>query len=211
VAGGTGTFTPDDYVADLEALRQHLGKQQLHLFGHSFGGMVALRYVDRYPDRVASLILADTGVADPASMSAGGEALGHRIAELQREGVIADPIPPDCHDKILAVLPAYFANPRFPLPAPLLRRACDASGRSSVLMAFIGAPYTSGVAAATFPALVLVGASDPLRPASDAAAAALVHARVTRVELPDCGHLGWFECREPFVAAVQRFLGVIKG
>jgi proline iminopeptidase len=207
VATGTGAFAPDDYVADLEALRRRLGKERLHLLGHSFGGMIALRYLDRHPDRVASLTLVDPGVADPDAMRKGGEAIGRRIAELQREGIVPDPIPPSsCRDRILAAMPAYFANPRLPLPAPLLRRTCDGSGRSSVLDAFMREPYTPAVGEATLPALVIFGASDPLRPASVAAAAALAHARLTQVELPDCGHLGWLECPRPFLDAVRRFL-----
>ncbi|HEY6459073.1 MAG TPA: alpha/beta hydrolase, partial [Polyangiaceae bacterium] len=139
-----------------------------------------------------------------------GEAIGRRIAELQREGIVPDPVPTtDCRARALAVMPAYFANPRLPLPDVLLRRTCDRSGRSSVLFAFIDARYTSGVGAATLPVLVLSGASDPLKPASHAAAAALVHARVTEVELPACGHMGWLECPQPFLRAVRGFLGAL--
>ena len=159
---------------------------------------------------VSSLTLADTGVADATAMRKGGEALGRRIADLQREGLIPDPIPTtNCRDRFLAVTPAYFANPRFTPPSVMVRRTCDNSGRSSVLDAFINAPYTSGVRSATVPALVLVGASDPLGPASHSAAAMLAHARVTLVELASCGHLGWLECPQPFLDAVRGFLGRI--
>jgi proline iminopeptidase len=206
-APGTAAFTPDEYVADLETLRRRLGKERLHLLGHSFGGMVALLYLDRHPDRVASLILVDPGVANLDAMQQGGEAIGRHIAELQRQGLVPDPIPKaSCRERTLAVMPAYFADPRFPLPAALQRRSCDASGRSAVLQAFMNATYTSGVGEATLPALLLFGAADPLRPASHAAAAALAHARLTQVELPACGHLGWFECPQPFYGAVHRFL-----
>ena len=206
-AAGSAAFTPDDYVADLETLRQHLGVARVHLLGHSFGGMIALRYLDRFPDAVASLTLVDTGVADPDAMRAGGEALGRRVAELQRQGIIADPIPTSsCRDRFLAVAPAYFADPRFAAPPAMLRRTCDDSGRSAVLEAFIDAPYTAGVPSATLPVLVVIGASDPLAPASRAAAAALSHADVSVVELAKCGHLGWLECPQPFLAAVRPFL-----
>jgi pimeloyl-ACP methyl ester carboxylesterase len=75
-----------------------------------------------------------------------------------------------------------------------------------VLFAFIDTPYSARVDEATIPALVVFGGADPLRPASEAAAAALAHASLTKVELPACGHLGWLECPKPFVGAVRRFL-----
>ena len=204
---GSDAFTPDEYVADLETLRQHFGVARVHLLGHSFGGMIALRYLDRFPNSVASLTLVDTGVADSEAMRAGGEALGRRVTELQRQGIIPDPIPTSsCRDRFLAVAPAYFADPRFVAPPAMVRRTCDDSGRSAVLDAFIAAPYTVGVASATLPVLVVMGASDPLAPASRAAAAALARAEVTVVELAKCGHLGWLECPQPFLAAVRPFL-----
>jgi proline iminopeptidase len=206
-ASGSAAFTPDEYVADLETLRRRLGVARVHLLGHSFGGMIALRYLDRFPDAVASLTLVDTGVADADAMQAGGEALGRRIAELQHQGIIPDPIPSSsCRDRFLAVAPAYSADPRFVAPPAMLKRTCDDSGRSQVLEAFIDAKYTGGVASATLPVLVVIGAKDPLAPASRAAATALGHADVSVVELASCGHLGWLECPQPFLAAVRPFL-----
>jgi proline iminopeptidase len=49
-----------DYVADLEALRQHLGLERPVLMGWSHGGMVAQQYAFTYPDALSKLILFDT-------------------------------------------------------------------------------------------------------------------------------------------------------
>ena len=54
------SFTIDDYVADVEELRLHLGLDQIDLLGHSHGGVVAQGYAARYPDRVNKLVLAST-------------------------------------------------------------------------------------------------------------------------------------------------------
>src|SRR5437879_4873637 len=53
-------YATDDYVADLEELRAHLGLEQMHLLGHSHGGVVAQAYAAAYPDRVERLVLAST-------------------------------------------------------------------------------------------------------------------------------------------------------
>src|SRR5712691_12980798 len=50
----------DDYVADVEELRQHLGLERLLLLGHSHGGVVAQGYAARFPGRVRALVLSST-------------------------------------------------------------------------------------------------------------------------------------------------------
>jgi pimeloyl-ACP methyl ester carboxylesterase len=47
----------DRQVADVEALRAHLGLERLDLLAHSAGAALALLYAARHPDRVASLTL----------------------------------------------------------------------------------------------------------------------------------------------------------
>jgi len=48
-------------VADLEAIRQELGADQLILAGHSWGGALAAHYTVDYPNRVSALILSAPG------------------------------------------------------------------------------------------------------------------------------------------------------
>lgn len=50
----------DDYVSDLEDLRNHLGLERMLLLGHSHGGVVAMAYASAFPDRVRRLVLAST-------------------------------------------------------------------------------------------------------------------------------------------------------
>ena len=44
-------------VADLEALRQHMGIETWHVFGGSWGSTLALIYAQHHPSRVRSLVL----------------------------------------------------------------------------------------------------------------------------------------------------------
>jgi proline iminopeptidase len=58
--GPRETYTLDNNVEDLEALRQYLGLRRIGLLGVSYGGMVALSYATRYPDNVSHLIAVVT-------------------------------------------------------------------------------------------------------------------------------------------------------
>ncbi|MCB9958977.1 MAG: prolyl aminopeptidase [Rhodospirillaceae bacterium] len=49
--------TTDHLVADVEALREHLGIERWHVFGGSWGSTLALAYAEAHPDRCASIIL----------------------------------------------------------------------------------------------------------------------------------------------------------
>jgi proline iminopeptidase len=58
--GPKETYTLDNNVDDLEALRQYLGLDKVVVIGVSYGGMVALTYAARYPDSVSHLVAVVT-------------------------------------------------------------------------------------------------------------------------------------------------------
>jgi len=63
--GSHGSDAADDYsvqsyVADLEALRGHLGAEHLDLLGFSHGGIVAMAYAAAYGSCIRRLVLVDT-------------------------------------------------------------------------------------------------------------------------------------------------------
>jgi proline iminopeptidase len=54
------TYTLDENVEDMEALRRHLGLRQIVSIGTSYGGMVAMAHAARYPEAVSHLVLIVT-------------------------------------------------------------------------------------------------------------------------------------------------------
>jgi proline iminopeptidase len=58
--GPRESYTLENNVEDLEALRAHLGLDKVVLVGVSYGGMVALTYAARYPEHVSHLIAVVT-------------------------------------------------------------------------------------------------------------------------------------------------------
>jgi proline iminopeptidase len=49
-----------DQIADLDALRSHLGFARIDVLGHSWGGYLAMAYAARHPDRIRHLIICDS-------------------------------------------------------------------------------------------------------------------------------------------------------
>ncbi|MGI9050124.1 MAG: proline iminopeptidase-family hydrolase [Rubrobacteraceae bacterium] len=101
-------WTVERFVEELVAVREALGLERLHLFGSSWGGMLAMQYVlDRQPD-LESLILCGS----PASMTRWVEGCGELLASQPEE--IRETIRhheelgfTDCPEYAAAILPFY--------------------------------------------------------------------------------------------------------
>lgn len=57
------TYTLDQNIDDVDALREYLRLDRISVLGVSYGGMVAQGYAIRYPDRVANLTLVVTAAS----------------------------------------------------------------------------------------------------------------------------------------------------
>jgi len=53
------------FIDQINALRRDLGLDKLHLFGHSWGGMLAIDYLLNKPDGIKSVVLASTMISIP--------------------------------------------------------------------------------------------------------------------------------------------------
>jgi len=65
--GRADAYSLDILVEDFAGFLGAIGVDRCHLLGHSMGGMVAMRFALRYPERLASLILMDTA-AEPLTI-----------------------------------------------------------------------------------------------------------------------------------------------
>ena len=69
--GDASSFCFDRLVADLVQFLDGCGIERCHLLGHSFGGMISLRFALAYPARLASLMLASTSPFAPEAFDVG--------------------------------------------------------------------------------------------------------------------------------------------
>ena len=76
-------YSLDELVEDLEALREKLGHESIHIAGHSLGGMIGPAYARSFPERCRSVALLSTAAGRNEERGAGGIAV---YVRLGREG-----------------------------------------------------------------------------------------------------------------------------
>jgi pimeloyl-ACP methyl ester carboxylesterase len=123
-------YTPQDLSRDLQGLLDHLGIGRAHVLAHSFGGVVALDLACREPDRVASLVLADTHISAVRNARASaGWAHGDTIqAILDAHGIALDTRDPYFGYRLLTVV-AGMQTQKAPVPPALLELVAPLLGR----------------------------------------------------------------------------------
>lgn len=195
-----------EYVEDLEAVRKAIGSEQVHLLGHSWGGIVAMRYATVYPHRVRSIILMGSGPPDAADARVAQASLGQRVAQLQQQGVIASELPSNSGELLRAILPAYFSDAGFELPEALAHMSFNQAASDQTYADLGSWDFRAEVGRLEHAVLMLWGEDDPFGIAmAEATQSAMSSADVQFVVLDACGHF-WHECPDAFFSQVRSFL-----
>jgi pimeloyl-ACP methyl ester carboxylesterase len=213
-------YQVEDYVVDVELLREHLGLETIMLLGHSHGGVVAQAYAARHPGRVRRLVLASTlarfGPHQEEAMRAGMDRRSNQpwyadaaaALEAEQAGKFAND--QELGDLIFRELPLYFTR-YGPVEAGYLDTLRSDSVNGDTLKLFNQEIFTtfdlrSRLTSITAPTLVLTGDDDficgPLCAAE--ITAAIPGAR--EVIVGDCGHMVFVEQPQVFHDVVADFL-----
>ena len=199
------------YVDDLEAVRQAAGVEQVHLLGNSFGGLVAMSYASTYPERVRSIVLANSGPPAWQDILAGMARFEERVAALQAQGILPQDLTRrEGQDD--PVLRAYFSDPNFWFSPDDKGGPPEFSQVASQMTwtAIVGFDLTDEVATLTHPVLVLWGEDDPFGvPMAEATVAAALVGQGRIRAVRKCGHF-WHECPDQFFPR-RTFLGLDAG
>ena len=86
----TTKFNIPHFVAELEALREHLGLDRVHLYGHSWGTSLAVEYYRAHPEHVVSLTLGSPALDIPAWARNARELLATLPDSMQRAVAIRE-------------------------------------------------------------------------------------------------------------------------
>lgn len=212
----------DDYASDLEELREHLGLERMLLLGHSHGGVAAIAYAARHPDRVERLILASTlprhGPEQEAVMQAAIEeragepwyADALEAVEAEEAGDFADGA--ELGELALRMMPFYFA--RYGereqehvagMAGEVLCADATRLWEKEIFAHYDLRPRLPGL---TMPTLVITGEEDFISGPVCAAELADGLPSAETVLLSGIGHMIFVEAREESRRAVLSFLGV---
>lgn len=214
-----GRFGPIDYVSDVEAVRIHLGADRVHVFGHSWGGLLGQLYLARHPDRVRSLFLSSPvpGLG-PDWRQNGNEVVAFNrrragpaglVMGLASAGMGVRPLA-DASARVLIarVWRNYFPDPRVapaPDPAWLAGLHADTMRESSKAMGAADPRLLDDAGDAEVPVLVEFGGDDIYETAAEKLHRRFPDAR--HETLTAAGHLPWLQDPDRFRTLLTEFFG----
>lgn len=212
--GNEQTFTFAQLVADLLAFLDREGIAECDLLGHSFGGMVALRFVLAHPERVRSLVLMNTSPFAPDGYSRsmfekiGAIARARGMAFLQErveESARGDATPSASDRQTEKWADVYWSHHR------LRYTAMDPVGYATLALCMMDQEsLVDRLAEIACPTTVLVGSDDTefLRGA-EALSAGVPEA--VSVTISDAGHHPHMENPEAWSRAIRDHLARSRG
>jgi len=212
------SYRCDRLVADVEALREHLGLDRFDLLAHCAGANLAALYVARHPGRVRRLALIT-----PSTRAVGIDATGATrlaTARLRKDepwfgpafaALEAIAAGNATDDSWTAIDPFFYG--RWDAAARAHHAAQDGHRNDEAAAAF-GAdgaydPDATRAALSTFaaPVLLLAGEVDLNTPPAVVAELAGLFPDAELVVQPGAGHFPWRDDADRFVATTAAFLG----
>ncbi|MEQ0564263.1 alpha/beta fold hydrolase [Amycolatopsis sp. NEAU-NG30] len=194
--------TLDVFADDLVALADTLQLGNFVLGGLSMGGQIVMQLVAAHPDRVTTLVLADTfaGLDTPEAKQARYDTADRITAEGMAQ-YAEELLPKMISKQTRAERPDVEAHVR------RMMRDAPADGAAAALRGRAERPdYTGGLRHIGVPTLVVVGSEDEFTPVAEAE---LLHREIpgsTLVVIDGAGHLPNLERETEFDEALSTFL-----
>lgn len=193
--------SPKAAAVDLLALLDHLQIERAHLIGQSMGGWAVMGFALAHPERVRSLVLADTigGIYNEAIAA-------HFDAYIRAASQSTPPnqLPINEHPALGGQLSKE--NPAHAFLYSQIGSNSPPAPANMGLLLRTTAYDAEQIAALTLPVLCIVGANDPIFPPQVVREAAAMLQNAEVVELPDAGHSPYFETPQPWNETVLAFL-----
>lgn len=218
VPADPSTLRFDRLARDVEALREHLGLDQLDLLGHSAGALVAQSYAADQPQRLRSLLLVTPSDrlqggtrADVAAIAAARSDEPWYAAAAEAQLALQDAAPAQRQALVRATRPFLYG--RWDERTQAHAATADTQSSRRAELGFAAgegevdvAALVAALADVSAPVLVVGGDRDAVTgvAAVHAVAASFRHASVVLV--PRAGHFPWVDEPAAFVAAVRTWL-----
>jgi pimeloyl-ACP methyl ester carboxylesterase len=211
------TFRVDRLVDDVEALRGHLGLDQMNLLAHSAGAILGTLYAAAFPQRLSALVLVTPGLA-AAGIEGTEEQLRARLAHRA-----AEPWYPAARAAMEQIMAGTLSMEAFRASRPFYYGRWDETAQAHATLgvsqrhqaaregffadAALDPPATvAALAKLTAPVLLYAGELDPLVPPGEVRDAAPLFNDATVVVQPGAGHFPWVDDPAAFATSVAAFL-----
>jgi proline iminopeptidase len=212
----TTTMSIPGFVEDIELLRRELNLGNIHLLGHSWGGLLAMSYAVKYPDHLRSLILSNSIPASTEKWQEEQMLLAQRItpedslrrAEILQSGEMQENPSEAVRKLLLLSYKPQFYNPELldslslHIPGDYMERSREFQRLGPDLASF---NLYEDLEKFDKPTLIIYGDQEP--------AAALSAEELERtipnaeyVRIKDCGHFPFVEQPELYFDAIRTFL-----
>ena len=189
--------TRDDYAAAILSALRELGVERAHVCGLSLGGVVAIAMHARAPERIASLILADTFAAHPDGQGiydrsvAASENL-RALAEARVDVLLAQPADPAVRADVVETM----------------ARIDPAAYRIGAEAVWLADQGTRAIAIRV-PTLVLCGSEDKVTPPALSLALTQLVPGASSDLIEGAGHISNLERPDGFNAIVGDFIRAV--
>jgi proline iminopeptidase len=199
-----------DQIADLEALRAHLGFEKWDMLGHSWGGYLSMAYSARHPERIAHLMIVDSAAPKWADTLFLFAQIFPEITERRNGYTFADEMgdkaASDASIRDYLTMLFYSAEKRDAFVAQMSSGAYSKPVSQAVLSDLPRFDLNPEIAKFKFPVMVVTGRYDinvaPL-------VAYKIHQAIPGsrfLVFEKSGHIPFYEEPEAFVHAAEEFL-----
>jgi len=204
---GDGQYTVEYFVDDLIGLLDHLKISRAVVVGLSMGGYIALRAIERNPERFRGLVLCDTRSEADNNEGKVKRAAQARIVKTEGMKSFAE-----------SFVKAVFFEKTFtdnPQAVEMIRGMIEQSSPIAVAGTLIAlaarTDTTSSLYSIKVPTLILVGKHDPITPPSASSAMKEKIPNATMFIISKAAHLSNLENTEEFNKHLVNFLKNCKG
>ncbi len=214
-----GSFRLEDFIQDIDAILQALGAERVHLFGHSWGGLLAQIYASYRPAKVKSLFLVSPSSGTGkvwAEME--GEVMAYNKKQATGAGFLAlglysllGMVGSDwAYQQMYRHVWSYYFRSPPQAPSADARwlagiQASTVNGTRRAILEFKDPAWEARLSEVRVPVLVVYGTYDIYGDSRRHTFERLPQAQ--KVLLENAGHLPWIQRREAFVELLHRFYG----
>ncbi len=218
----SSSITMENFVKDLEGIRKLFGLKKMNLFGHSWGGLIAMNYAIKYPENLRSLILSNPTPPSSSLRDQSYSILASRFTkeeDVERSKITSsksftekDPITMARYYKIL-FSPSFYnkqyldsLNIILPKDNKIKNELLGLLNRDPSVRKY---DLTHQLIAIKCPTLIVTGDYDLMPLESNK----VIHKQIKNsklVTLKNCGHFPFVEDKKEYFKVLESFLGSLS-